>query len=156
EVFDIRAVASIENGKQRVSALGGDENDAVEKPVTVHPDGKELSACTTQIFSDSTSMTVDVPEAAIPGSARAELKIYPNLMSHVIESLEGIMRRPHGCAEQTISSAYPSLLLLKHLEKKGDLSSDLAKKARRYVETAYELILNYRDDDGGFTYWGKG
>lgn len=66
------------------------------------------------------------------------------------------MKRPYGCAEQTISSAYPSLLLLRYLKSKEDQSSALAQKARRYVGAAYERLLNYRDSDGGFTYWGRG
>jgi hypothetical protein len=154
--FDIRAVASVDAGKQRVTATGSEASDAVEKPVTVHPYGQEMTQTATQMFSDSASITVNVPDDAISESTRAELKIYPNLMAHVIESIEGIMKRPYGCAEQTISSAYPSLLLLRYFKSKGDQSSALAQKARRYVESAYERILNYRDDSGGFTYWGRG
>lgn len=156
EIFDLRAVASVDDGRQRVIATGSEASDAIEKPVSVHPHGQELTQTATQVFSDTASIALAVPEAAIPGSARAELKIYPNLMAHVIESIEGIMKRPYGCAEQTISSAYPSLLLLRHFKSKGDQSSALAQKARRYVEAAYERLLNYRDSDGGFTYWGRG
>lgn len=156
EVFDLKAVASVDDGKQRITAIASEASDAIEKPVSVHPHGQELTQTATQVFSDMASITLTVPEAAIPGSARAELKIYPNLMAHVIESIEGIMKRPYGCAEQTISSAYPSLLLLRYFKSKEDQSSALAKKARRYVEAAYERLLNYRDSDGGFTYWGRG
>jgi A-macroglobulin complement component/alpha-2-macroglobulin family protein/MG2 domain-containing protein/carboxypeptidase family protein/macroglobulin-like protein/A-macroglobulin receptor len=156
ETFDIRAVASVDDGKQRVTASGSEASDAVEKPVTVHPHGQELTQTATQVFSDSGSIAFAVSEAAIPGSTRAELKIYPNVMAHVIESIEGIMKRPYGCAEQTISSAYPSLLLLRYFKSKGEQPSALAQKARRYVEAGYERLLNYSDADGGFTYWGRG
>jgi hypothetical protein len=33
----------------------------------------------------------------------AELKIFPYLFSHVVESVEGLLQRPFGCGEQTIS-----------------------------------------------------
>ena len=154
--FDVKAVSSVSDGKQRVSAIGSDQSDAVEKPVSVHPDGQELTQTVSQVFSDAASMDVAVPEAAIPGSARTELKLYPNLMSHVIESVEAIMRRPYGCAEQTISSAYPSVLLLKHLRSPEERSSALAQKALRYIASAYEKLRNYQGEDGGFTYWGRG
>ncbi|HEU0179475.1 MAG TPA: MG2 domain-containing protein, partial [Blastocatellia bacterium] len=42
-VFDFRAIASVKGGKQRVTAFGSDASDAVEKPVSVHPDGEELA-----------------------------------------------------------------------------------------------------------------
>src|SRR5205823_8566322 len=39
--FDFRANAAVKDGKQRITANGADANDAIEKPVTVHPDGEE-------------------------------------------------------------------------------------------------------------------
>jgi uncharacterized protein YfaS (alpha-2-macroglobulin family) len=79
----------------------------------------------------------------VPGSAHAELKIYPNLAAHVWESVEGIMQRPYGCAEQTISSSYPSLLVLQFM-KESDKTSPLAARARRYVEAGYQKLLGYQ------------
>jgi uncharacterized protein YfaS (alpha-2-macroglobulin family) len=54
---------------------------------------------------------LEIAETTIPKSSRGELKIYPNLLAHVVEAVEAIMQRPYGCGEQTISSTYPSLLL---------------------------------------------
>ena len=87
--------------------------------------------------------------------AENELKIYPNLMAHVVESVEGILERPHGCGEQTISSTYPSLLILRR-DKQLATDSHLGKKAQRYAELGYQRLLNYRTEDGGFSYWGRG
>ena len=156
EVFDLRTISSVADGKQRITATASAASDAIEKPVSVHPHGQELTQTASQVFTNTASLTLAVPEGAIPGSARAELKVYPNLMAHVIESIEGIMKRPYGCGEQTISSAYPSLMLLRYFGSTRNQSTALAQKAQRYLEAAYERLLNYRDDDGGFTYWGRG
>src|SRR5262249_61768677 len=104
-VFAFRAIASVMEGKQRVTAFGADASDAVEKPVSVHPDGEEVAQTASQVFGESGSLDVNVPMEAIKGSVRAELKIYPSLMAHALEGIEGILQRPYGCAEQTISSA---------------------------------------------------
>ncbi|HEY5838721.1 MAG TPA: alpha-2-macroglobulin family protein, partial [Pyrinomonadaceae bacterium] len=112
--FDFRASASVVDGKQRITAMASDANDAIEKPVTVHPDGEEKSVTTSDIVSNQATLTLDIPATAIPNSAKAELKIYPHLLAHVTESVEAIMARPYGCGEQTISSTYPSLLWLKN------------------------------------------
>src|SRR5260370_655697 len=76
-------------------------------------------------------------------------------MAHVIESVESIMARPYGCGEQTISSTYPSLLLMRHYKQTGEDFPQRAR-ARRYLEDGYSRLLNYRDESGGFTYWGRG
>ena len=155
ETFDLRAVASIKDGKQRITATASEDNDAIEKPVTVHPDGEEESAQASDIIADTATLELSIPETAIPNSVQAELKIYPNLMAHVIEGVEAIMKRPYGCGEQTISSTYPSLLLVRNYKETGQ-DSPLRVRAQRYLQDGYDRLLNYRDASGGFTYWGRG
>ncbi|MBA3241676.1 MAG: carboxypeptidase regulatory-like domain-containing protein, partial [Acidobacteria bacterium] len=158
--FDFRAVASISDGKQRITAKGPDASDAIEKPVTVHPDGEEKTQTSATVFGEAGALDLNVPAGIVAGSLRGELKIYPNLAAHVMESVEGIMQRPYGCGEQTISSAYPSVLVLNYAEAggrgKGGIEPRVAALARRYTREGYERLLGYRAREGGFTYWGRG
>jgi hypothetical protein len=156
ETFDIRATSVIKDGKQRVTAIGSEASDAIEKTVSVHPDGEEITQTANQIFGNNGKLEINIPVDAIKDSTTAELKIYPNLMAHVFESIEAIMQRPYGCAEQTISSAYPSLLALQHCKHTGNDTSPVCVKARRYMQTGYEKLLNFRGGDKGFAYWGSG
>jgi A-macroglobulin TED domain/Alpha-2-macroglobulin family/Carboxypeptidase regulatory-like domain/MG2 domain/A-macroglobulin receptor binding domain/Macroglobulin domain MG3/Type II secretion system (T2SS), protein G len=159
-VFDFRVVASVKDGLQRVTATGGDASDAVEKPVTVHPDGEERSQTDATVFAGDGALTVNVPSDAIRGSVRSELKVYPNLTAHLAEGVEAIMERPYGCGEQTISSTYPSVMLLDLYQRQhGNLEGELppvVERARRYARDGYERLLGYRAPGGGFTYWGRG
>jgi uncharacterized protein YfaS (alpha-2-macroglobulin family) len=155
ETFNLRAISSIKDGNQRVTAIAAGGNDAVEKPVTVHPDGEESSVSDGDILSSSSVLELYLPETMMPNSNQAELKIYPNLMAHVIESVEAIMARPYGCGEQVISSSYPSLLLLRQGKVTGE-DSPFRSRAERYLNLGYSRVLNYRDESGGFTYWGRG
>ena len=158
--FDFRAVASVRDGKQRVTALGSEASDAVEKPVTVHPDGEERAATASAIISGAGALSFNVPADAVPGSARSELKLYPSLAAHLLEGVEAIMKRPYGCGEQTISSSYPSLLVLRYFEKDGELDEahlpPAGARALRYARQGYERLMHYRAPGGGFTYWGHG
>ncbi|HEU4713781.1 MAG TPA: alpha-2-macroglobulin family protein [Pyrinomonadaceae bacterium] len=155
ETFDFRVIGSVKDGKQRITARGTDEQDAIEKPVSVHPDGQEMSVTAGDLLDDATVLNLDIAENVVPNSSRGELKIYPNLLSHVVEGVEGIMQRPYGCGEQTISSTYPSLLLLRHFKKSGE-SFPLSARAGRYLKDGYSRLLNYGAEEGGFTYWGYG
>jgi A-macroglobulin complement component/alpha-2-macroglobulin family protein/carboxypeptidase family protein/MG2 domain-containing protein/A-macroglobulin receptor len=159
-VFDFRAIASVKDGKQRVTAFGSDASDAVEKPVGVHPDGEEVAQTASGVFGESGALDVVVPMDAIKDSVRADLKIYPNLMAHALEGIEGILQRPYGCAEQTISSTYPNVMILRYLEPQSEKLSapmrKIAEKARRYAQAGYERLLGYRAENGGFSYWGRG
>jgi hypothetical protein len=72
------------------------------------------------------------------------LKVYPNLSAHLLEGVEAIMERPYGCGEQTISSSYPSLLVLHYFEKDDGGSTKLPPVGRaraRYAQLGYERLL---------------
>ena len=157
-IFAFRAAASVKDGQQRITAFASEANDAIEKPVTVHPDGEEKSVSASDIVSDQAMLMMDIPTTAIPNSMKAELKIYPNRLAHVTESVEAIMSRPYGCGEQTISSTYPSLLWLKNYQRIGTPAgaADLHGKAEKYLRAGYARLLNYQAESGGFTYWGRG
>jgi uncharacterized protein YfaS (alpha-2-macroglobulin family) len=155
ETFAIQAIASIKDGRQRVTAVGSELSDAIEKPVTVHPDGEEKAETTSDLLENSAFVAVNIPGKTIANSAHVELKVYPNLMAHVWESVEGIMKRPYGCGEQTVSSTYPSLMVLRSL-KKDRQESPVKEKARRYLQEGYQRLLGYQSESGGFTYWGRG
>ena len=152
-IFEFRATASVSEGRQRITAIGSDASDAIERAVTVHPDGEEQSVTSGQMLGDTTTFEINIPVETIGNSARGEVKIYPNLMTHVAESIEGILQRPYGCGEQTISSTYPSLLLLRAAKHTGHAPA-LTGKAHRYLQAGYDRLLNYRGADGGFSYWG--
>jgi len=154
ELFPFRAILPVKDGKQRVTAAGRNAGDAIEKPVLVRPNGEEIVSTAGQIFTERVQFDLAIPPDAIAHSTEARVKLYPNLMAHVAESVEGILQRPYGCAEQTISSTYPSLLVVRYAEEGADVP--LVQRARRYLKMGYERLLNYRAPGGGFTYWGRG
>jgi hypothetical protein len=156
QVFAFRATRTVVDGKQRVTAIGSDVSDAIERKVSVHPDGQEITQTLNRMLGRSATLVMNVPPGVIPGSAEARLEIYPNLMAHVIAGIEGMLERPYGCGEQIISSAYPSLLLLRYYKLAGHADPALEAKARRYLELGYERLLSYQASGGGFTYWGQG
>lgn len=78
------------------------------------------------------------------------------MFAHVAESVDGLLERPHGCGEQTTSSTYPNLLILKiEKELKKEIDPKLKAQAREFLEEGYKRLLNYQTDSGGFSYWGK-
>ena len=87
-----------------MTALGEHMSDAIRRSITVYPDGKQLEAT----FSDRLpalspaegeepmEKTVTIPAEAINGTAKITCKIYPGVLSQVVEGLEKLLRLPHG------------------------------------------------------------
>jgi alpha-D-ribose 1-methylphosphonate 5-triphosphate synthase subunit PhnH len=151
----LRATKAVEAGPLRITAANAREGDAVEKTVRVHPDGEPRSVTASGLLrSGSTTLTLDLPADAIPGSVHAELLLYPKLGTHILHSMKAVLERPYGCGEQTISSTYPSLLFLELL-KAAKSTSPKEAEAQNYLQQGYDRLLGYFGAGGGITYWGR-
>jgi A-macroglobulin TED domain/Alpha-2-macroglobulin family/Carboxypeptidase regulatory-like domain/MG2 domain/A-macroglobulin receptor binding domain/Macroglobulin domain MG3 len=161
-VFTFKAVARANPGQQRVTARNNETGDAVEREVQVHPDGQEISFTTGRLLAgENQTLEVQVPSTAIPDSIDAELRVYPNLIAHVLDAMNGIGKRPAGCAEQITSIGYVSLQALQLLKKAGvdaatgDSRAQLYAGALKSVQDAYALLPSLQQANGGLSYWGS-
>ena len=160
-VFTFRADHAARNAKQRVTARNSTTGDAVERELYVHPDGQEISFSTSRVLAGAqNSLELQIPENAIRGSTDAELRIYPNLLAHVLDAMKGIGRLPASCGEQITSSGYVSLMALQLLHRAGQGKPDAASpRAALYaaalltVQESYDQLADAQNSDGGFRYW---
>lgn len=63
--------------------------------------------------------------------------------------LKYLTRYPHGCIEQTVSSAFPQLYLSDIME----LDETLQLRIEDNVKAAIKRIETFQSNDGGFSYW---
>ncbi|MBI5033540.1 MAG: hypothetical protein HZB51_23710 [Chloroflexi bacterium] len=82
--------------KLKVTALGEKMSDAIQREIRVYPDGKSIEASQSNWLKDGAAQTIDIPAPAIPGATRLEVKVYPGVMSQVVDGLDSILRMPFG------------------------------------------------------------
>jgi uncharacterized protein YfaS (alpha-2-macroglobulin family) len=79
-----------------VQAKGSKLADALKRSIEVLPDGVKVE----QVFTDRLKGTVKhsfvVPAEAIADASRLLVKVYPGVMSQVLEGTEGLLRLPGG------------------------------------------------------------
>jgi uncharacterized protein YggU (UPF0235/DUF167 family) len=80
----------------QVTAWGSQMSDAIRREVNVLPDGKETRLTESNWLQESKEVTVTIPAEAVPGTARIEVKIYPGVLSQVVEGLEKLLQVPYG------------------------------------------------------------
>jgi hypothetical protein len=159
-IAGITAIAPVLNGKLRfIARPEGDTGDAIEHPVTVHPDGLETAVSAAGIVSGPTTFDVTIPADTLAGGNDASITLYPNLSAHLRDALAAMANYPDGCAEQIISIAWPSLLLQRYAAKLPAPDKQLVQQTRLNLEAAYANLLSDRDgtgaDAGGFRYWAN-
>jgi hypothetical protein len=153
-VLALRAETTAKKAPVRVTAAGISGSDSIEKPTAIHPDGERRTSAVTSVIAARESLALAVSPKAIAGSIQGRVKIYPSLLSRILEAIGVLLEAPHGCGEQTISSTYPNLLLLKALKEAGLSDEQVSARAMKNLRSGYERLLRYQNADGGFTYWG--
>lgn len=140
----------------RIEAQGTKMADAVEKTFSVSPFGKFVSQTILSEQLNEENLTVNAlfPKDAIADTEKIIVKLYPNVFSEIVEGLEGMIKLPSGCFEQTSSSLYPNILILKYIKKSGKDSPEIRAKAEDYINQGIQRLLTYELEPGGFSYWG--
>ncbi|MBC9915377.1 alpha-2-macroglobulin family protein [Chitinophaga varians] len=90
----------------------------------------------------------------VPGTLRVDLNQYQELEELTMEVITDMLREPHGCFEQTSSTTYPNIFILKYLQQTGKLNPEIKKKARDYLRSGYILLNSYETPGGGFEWFG--
>ena len=153
-------VRALQFGSQpfKVTAWGSQMSDAIQKDVRVYPDGKQITFTESDRLEPGTPVRqiVTIPADAIPGTQSLLVKIYPGVLSQVVEGLDSILRMPNGCFEQTSSSTYPNVLVLDYLKSTDQVAPETQLKAEEYINLGYQRLTTFEvSGSGGFSLFGQ-
>ncbi|HET6383445.1 MAG TPA: alpha-2-macroglobulin family protein, partial [Armatimonadota bacterium] len=137
-----------------VTARGARLSDAIRRTIQVLPDGKELRTVINDTLDGKAEASVTFPADAVKGASNIWVKLYPGAFSQVVEGLDGILRMPSGCFEQTSSSTYPDVLVLSYLKANKRINPELQLKAEQYINIGYQRLVTFECKNGGFSWFG--
>jgi uncharacterized protein YfaS (alpha-2-macroglobulin family) len=80
----------------RVTALGEKMSDAIQRSLRVYPDGKPFEVTRSNWLKGDAQESIPIPAQAIAGASRVVVKIYPGIMSQVVEGLDNVFAMPFG------------------------------------------------------------
>ena len=136
----------------KVAFDSGQFSDEVQHSVMVVPKGFP----TRTAFSGTgmaTTYEVDI-NRPVAGSLEVDLKAYPNALAMVLTGLDGMLRVPHGCFEQTTSTTYPNVLALQYARETEQMTAGLQKEALENIEAGYKRLKGFESKTGGFDWFG--
>ncbi len=142
----------------KVTAWGSKMSDAIQKEVRVFPDGKQITYTQSDRLSAETPVrqSVNIPAEVIPGTQTLMVKVYPGVLSQVVEGLDSILRMPYGCFEQTSSTTYPNVLVMDYLKTTNQASPETQMKAEEYINLGYQRLTTFEvQSSGGFSLFGN-
>ena len=136
-----------------VSADGGPgASDAMESTLPVVANGVKNVDAWAGVSDETAMLTVPLPAEAVAGSARLEVGLSPSLAGAIFEALEYLTSYPYGCAEQTMDSFLPDVIVARTLKRLG-VDRPKPKLLDRYVSFGLQKLQRYQHDDGGWHWW---
>lgn len=149
-----------------VKAHGTKKSDAVKRVVEVVPNGQRFEKVITERLTSADRKpvvsalnikhTIEIPDDAIADASKLFVRVYPGAMAQVVDGLDGMLRMPCGCFEQTSSSAYPNIMIVDYIKKNKIASPQMLMKAEQYLNVGYQRLLTFERPGGGFDWWGSG
>jgi hypothetical protein len=138
-----------------VTARGTKLSDAIRRVIDVQPDGKEFRPTINDRLDGKVNKKINLPQDAIAGASTIFVKLYPGTFSQVVEGLDGMLRMPGGCFEQTSSTAYPNVLVLDYLKQNKRVNPELQMRAEQYINVGYQRLVTFEVKSGGFSWFGE-
>ncbi len=121
--------------------------DAVKETARVVPDGFPVEGSSSDLLEKSATHKVGLPADMIPGSLKMRVDLYPSPLADLSRGLEGLLREPNGCFEQTSSSNYPNILVLDYLKAAGTARPNVEQKARTLLAKGYTRLTGFECQD---------
>jgi len=133
-----------------------DSNPEHKAEVDVYLDirraNQETTRIITKVIEPGASWSQQVEAFGLEGTNKAVLELSSVPSLNLDSRLDYLIRYPHGCLEQTTSSAFPQLYLgnVMTLDKKKQ------QKAEHHIQKAIERLQRFQTGTGDFSYWPGG
>jgi uncharacterized protein YfaS (alpha-2-macroglobulin family) len=126
--------------------------DEIEESIPVYVFGTPQSVATAGNTEEGLIEKVLVPSVEDAKEGNVSLTLSPTLASYLPDGLEYIVNFPYGCAEQTMSSFLPSVVM-KGLQGFDAFHFVDDERLENIVSTGVQKLYGFQRPDGGFGYW---
>lgn len=139
--------------KVRLAASAGGLNDEVVRNIPVVPVGFPQLIEKSGLIKGEVKHELDLQRAG-KGSVQATLKVYTSPLSTMMSGLEGMLREPNGCFEQTSSTNYPNVMILHYLKQHDVADPALLEKSGKLLDSGYKKLAGYESPKKGYEWFG--
>ena len=145
-----------------LTGTSGADKDTILRAITVVPDGfPGVGSVSDTIEKGRAIGTVKLPKDIVPGTLRVRLEMYPTSMADLVKGLDGLLREPGGCFEQTSTSNYPNTMILDYMKQSNQSNPAVAERAKGMLDRGYAKLVSFECPDTplkarqGFEWFGS-
>ncbi len=136
-------------GTIEVIASGNGEKSSYKVEIDIVNPNPVSTKVTDIVLEPNAEQTLDFKTFGVVGTNKAVLELSTLPPMDFTGRLQYLIRYPHGCVEQTTSSAFPQL----YLADIFDLTYDKKQEMDRNIKKAIERLGHFQTPNGGMSYW---
>lgn len=152
--FPVTVTGNSGKSKVRIAARASGLSDELIREITVVPRGFPQALSAAGELRGSATHSFDLT-GAIDGSTEVAIKIYPGPLSTLLTGLDGMLREPGGCFEQTSSSNYPNVMVLQYLKSQSIADAELLSRASGLADRGYQRLIGFETKEKGYEWFGQ-
>ncbi|XP_075071694.1 alpha-2-macroglobulin-like protein 1 isoform X2 [Mixophyes fleayi] len=146
-------------GKETIVPQKG-KRDVMIQSLLVEPEGTLVEQTHNSMLlcegnSVSEKVKLELPSSHVPGSEKAFLSISGDIMGPAMNNLDHLLAMSSGCGEQNMVRFAPNVYVLQFLKTSDQLSPDILKKGKGFLESGLQRQLTYKHPDGCYSAFGK-
>ncbi|HUR54347.1 MAG TPA: alpha-2-macroglobulin family protein, partial [Gemmataceae bacterium] len=131
------------------------EKDVISRTIKIVPDGFPGVGSFSDTLTGKAKGSITLPKDVVPGSLKVRLEVYPTSLSDLLNGIDGMLREPCGCFEQTSSSNYPNTLILDYLNESKQAKPEVSGRAKEMLARGYARLTGFECPDTKLgTKWG--
>lgn len=150
--LDYQVLSALGEGTFSIGFKSCGLNDAIHQNIRIKPKGfpVEVSFSGQEMRKDYT-FSID---HLVKGSLKATFTAFPNVLTDLMKGVEGILREPGGCFEQTSMSAYPNAMVLDYLRSTDSKDEKTMHYATSLLDKGYNRLITFEAKDHGYEWFG--
>jgi uncharacterized protein YfaS (alpha-2-macroglobulin family) len=132
------------------------ESRMVRLPLSVRPPMPPVSSANFAKIEAGTVSVLNTGKGWLPGTGRLTLTVTSSPLAELLPSLEWLQQYPYACLEQSVSAAFPTLVLDRLARAHGVELSAADDTREVATEAALRRLVLMELPGGGFSMWPGG
>ncbi|TAL62483.1 MAG: hypothetical protein EPN85_02635 [Bacteroidetes bacterium] len=151
--LEYRVKSEISEGAFEISYKACGMKDAFAQNLKVVPKGFPVN---TSFSGDKSESEYEIDmRNVVKGSIRVRLTAFPSVVSDLLTGVDGILREPGGCFEQTSMSSYPNAMVMDYLKTSNTKDEKLLAYAGGMLDRGYKKLITFETKQKGYEWFGQ-
>jgi uncharacterized protein YfaS (alpha-2-macroglobulin family) len=147
--FDLDVKNFVGIGKVKITARSGNEVADYDVELNVRNPNPPITKTFQKEIKPGEIWNTSYTPIGMSGTNKATLEVSSVPALNLAKRLAYLIDYPHGCVEQTTSSAFPQL----YLDQLVDLSPRQKAETERNIKLAINKLSSFQVREGGLSYW---